>query len=77
MFTPRLLLIACSLTLIATMHAAPAQLKALILDGQNNHSWATTTPLLKRILEDTGRFTVDVSTSPAAAPIALHAQKRA
>jgi type 1 glutamine amidotransferase len=43
-------------------------LKVLIIDGQNNHAWATTTPLLKRILENTGRFTVDVSTTPAAAP---------
>ncbi len=68
MFTPRFLFLACSLALTAPLHAAPAQLKALILDGQNNHSWATTTPLLKRILEDTGRFTVDVSTAPAAAP---------
>ncbi|MEY4940268.1 MAG: hypothetical protein RIQ93_2003 [Verrucomicrobiota bacterium] len=43
-------------------------LKVLIIDGQNNHAWATTTPLLKRILESTGRFTVDVSTTPAAGP---------
>jgi len=69
MLTPRLLLLlACSLALTATIQAAPAKLKALILDGQNNHGWATTTPLLKRILEDTGRFSVEISTSPAAAP---------
>ncbi len=46
--------------------AAPAKLKVLIIDGQNNHAWATTTPLLLRILEETGRFTVDVSTTPPA-----------
>jgi len=45
-------------------------LRVLIVDGQNNHQWATTTPLLKKILEDTGRFTVDVATSPAAKPAA-------
>ena len=44
---------------------APPKLKVLIVDGQNNHQWATTTPLLKAILEDTGIFTVDISTTPA------------
>ena len=41
-----------------------AALKALIVDGQNNHNWRETTPVLKRDLEETGRFTVDVATSP-------------
>jgi uncharacterized protein len=44
--------------------AEPAKLKALIIDGQNNHKWADTTPLLKAILENSGRFTVNVSTTP-------------
>jgi uncharacterized protein len=48
--------------------AAADKLKVLIVDGQNNHQWAVTTPLLKKILEDTGRFTVDVSTTPTAKP---------
>ncbi len=77
MFTPRLLLVACLLAFTASMQAAPAKIKVLILDGQNNHSWATTTPLLKRILEDTGRFAVEVSTSPAASPSAPRLPKDA
>ena len=32
-------------------------MKALIIDGQNNHDWKTTTPLLKQYLEETGLFT--------------------
>jgi type 1 glutamine amidotransferase len=40
-------------------------LKALIVDGQNNHNWKQTTPLLKATLEQSGRFVVDVATSPA------------
>ena len=40
-------------------------LKALIVDGQNNHDWKGTTPVLKSLLEETGLFTVDVATSPA------------
>ena len=46
-----------------TGSARPA-LTALIVDGQNNHSWQTTTPPLKALLEETGMFHVDVATSP-------------
>jgi len=43
--------------------AAPPH-KALIVDGQNGHNWKATTPVLKKVLEETGLFTVDVATSP-------------
>jgi type 1 glutamine amidotransferase len=46
--------------------AADEKIKVLIIDGQNNHNWKQTTPVLKKIYEDTGRFTVDVATSPPA-----------
>ena len=40
------------------------KLKALIVDGQNNHkNWPQTTKMMKKYLEDTGRFTVDVATT--------------
>ena len=39
-------------------------MKALILDGQNNHNWRATTPLLKKALEDSGLFKVEVATAP-------------
>ncbi len=38
--------------------------RALILDGQNNHDYRVTTPHLKKVLEETGLFSVDVATSP-------------
>jgi hypothetical protein len=41
-----------------------APIKALLIDGQNNHDWKATTPVLKRLLEDTKLFTVDVATAP-------------
>jgi type 1 glutamine amidotransferase len=50
--------------LISSLHAAPGKVKVLIVDGQNNHAWRDTTPVLKRILEDAGIFTVEVSTAP-------------
>lgn len=56
-----LLLLAVSSAISA---ADPAPIKVLIIDGQNNHAWQQTTPVLKKILEDTKRFTVEVATSP-------------
>ena len=41
-----------------------AALKVLIVDGQNNHDWKSSTPFLKQVLEETELFTVDVATSP-------------
>jgi uncharacterized protein len=43
--------------------AAPP-LRALIVDGQNYHNWQQTTPVLKKLLEETGLFSVDVATAP-------------
>ncbi len=42
--------------------AAPP-IRVLVVDGQNNHDWKSTTPVIKRILEDSGVFTVQVTTS--------------
>lgn len=44
------------------------KLSVLLIDGQNNHKWQQTTPLLKKILENSGRFDVEVSTTPEAIP---------
>ena len=52
-------------TLLAAQTAFGATpIKALIIDGQNNHDWKATTPVLKKILEDTKMFQVDVLTTP-------------
>lgn len=42
-----------------------ARLNAMIVDGQNNHDWKATTPVMEELLTETGRFRVDVATSPA------------
>ncbi len=44
--------------------AAEASLKVLIVDGQNNHDWKSTTPRLKQALEESRLFKVDVATAP-------------
>ncbi len=74
MFTqiwPLLILIASSLVSLSPAGAAnPAEeiieavteapLRVLLLSGANNHNWKATTPEIKRILENSGRFEVDV-----------------
>jgi hypothetical protein len=37
-------------------------IRALIIDGQNNHDWQRMTPVLREVLEQTEMFTVDVAT---------------
>ncbi|MCS7304222.1 MAG: ThuA domain-containing protein [Thermoguttaceae bacterium] len=44
--------------------AEKPKLKALIIHGQNGHDWRATTPVLKKILEETELFQVEVATSP-------------
>lgn len=62
----RLVALTVASAVVALAPAAnPLKLKALIIDGQNNHNWKSTTPLLKQYLEETGLFTVSVATSPA------------
>jgi hypothetical protein len=46
------------------------KVRVVIIDGQNNHDWRSTTPFMKKELEDSGRFTVAVSSNlkPGDAP---------
>jgi type 1 glutamine amidotransferase len=45
-----------------TVPAKPKLLKALIMDGQNNHgAWPKTTAIMKDYLEKTGLFEVDIA----------------
>lgn len=39
-------------------------IRALILTGQNNHDWGATTPLLRMLLLNSGRFDVRVNEEP-------------
>src|SRR5947199_876878 len=58
---PRLL---ATLLLLLPAAAQAQSLRALIIDGQNNHkNWPDTTKMMKKYLEDTKRFTVAVATT--------------
>lgn len=64
MFDKLPLILACFwLTVASSSHADT--LKVLIVDGQNNHDWKATTPLVKQELESSGMFQVDVATAPS------------
>jgi hypothetical protein len=57
---------ACALLLAAASLAfaqAPKKLQVLIVTGHNtaSHDWHGTTPVLRKLLEDTGRFEVRVT----------------
>ena len=50
-----------ALSTIATADAAEPKLRVLLLSGSNNHQWRETTPVIKSVLEQSGRFAVDVT----------------
>mgnify|MGYP006152703573 FL=1 len=60
----RLIASACFLAL-AALSAAQEPIKVLIVSGANNHDWEWTTPSLNRILNESGRFEVEVTYDPA------------
>jgi type 1 glutamine amidotransferase len=62
-----MLRLALTLALLAAGQTASGAdlLKVLIVDGQNNHEWQKTTPVLRKLLEETGRFQVEVATTAA------------
>jgi type 1 glutamine amidotransferase len=63
-----MLVLACSLNLPVPAWAA-APIPIMILDGESAgtyHQWQVTTPVLRKQLEDTGLFKVEVVTAPPA-----------
>lgn len=64
--TRTLLLVALSISILSAQSkpaAVSAKLQVLIITGQSTgaHDWRATTPVLKKALEDTGRFEVRVT----------------
>ena len=67
--SPKVLIAACAFLtagLASAADPAPRKISVLIVDGMNNHDWERATRLLQAMLLESGRFTVDVSTSPSA-----------
>jgi len=58
-----------ALALMAVRSPAATPIRLMLLDGESGgpwHKWQLTTPVLKKALEETGLFQVDVVTAPAA-----------
>lgn len=52
----------CSVVLLSLPATAAEKLKALIVDGQNNHAvWPKSTVMMKQYLQDSGLFEVEVA----------------
>lgn len=52
------------LGLVLAGSARAEKIRLLLIDGQNNHDWKATTPILKDYLVKTGKFDVDVVSTP-------------
>jgi hypothetical protein len=62
-------LLVATIALGAVALPAAAPVRVMLLDGESGgpwHKWQLTTPLLKKALDETGLFQVDVVTAPAA-----------
>ena len=67
----RMFLLAGAALLLGPAGPAPAKdepdktktIRVLLIDGQNNHDWRSTSPWLKKVLEEGGRFKVEVSSN--------------
>lgn len=69
--TALLVTLVCSLCFggwVISQQPSQGVTKVLLIDGQNNHAWVETTPVLKAILEQSQRCQVTVSTSPGGPP---------
>jgi hypothetical protein len=58
-------LIICALLQVKAIAQTKKPIHVLIIDGYSNHDWKQTSSLTKAILEESGLFTVDISTAPA------------
>ena len=56
-----------ALCLLTVQSRAAGPIRVMVLDGESGgpyHRWQVTTPVLKAMLAETGRFSVDVVTAP-------------
>ena len=66
-------LFAC--VLFALSATGQGRIPVMLLDGQNNHDWRATTPVLKKVLDETGLFDTTIVTAPEIASVEFAAFK--
>ena len=66
-FMRRLILrqIICAIVLLACSACASSKYRGVVITGQNNHYWQTSSQAIKLILDNTGMFETDIAVSPA------------
>lgn len=52
--------------ILSLLSCSNKPIKALIVSGQNNHNWKVSHQALKQILDNSGKFTTDISLTPPA-----------
>jgi type 1 glutamine amidotransferase len=54
----------CACVLFAMPAAGQGRIRVMLLDGQNNHNWQSTSPVLKKLLDETGLFDTTIVSAP-------------
>jgi hypothetical protein len=54
----------CVCVLFAMTTIGQGRTRVMLLDGQNNHNWQSTSPVLKKLLDETGLFDTTIVTAP-------------
>ncbi len=58
------ILLTAAVALLSAFSTQADKIKVLLIDGQNNHKWKETSPILVDYLKESGVFSVEVATSP-------------
>src|ERR1044071_9260432 len=69
MRTAAVLILGGALLTLAVTSRAATPVRVLIIDGESAgpyHNWQATTPVLKKMVDETGLFQVEVATAPPA-----------
>ncbi len=54
----------CACVLLAVTGEGQSRMRVMLLDGQNNHNWQSTSPVLKKLLDETALFDTTIVTAP-------------
>ncbi len=54
----------CFVVLFVLTAGGQGRVRVMLLDGQNNHNWQATSPVLKKLLDEAGLFDTTIVTAP-------------
>jgi hypothetical protein len=63
--TKTIAVVAWAILMVMALHpGAQTRVRVMLIDGQNNHDWRSTSPVVKKLLDEAGRFETTVVTAP-------------